>query len=173
MEVDVSTPQDAGRRNAGRSRLRALEAQRLIDLLALRVAPSVAAGLIAYSHMGHVGEGLIVFAAMLATTQLVDSARFPLGLMTAARIVVALAAPVLGGAIAWLIMSAAGDPYPVSQYEAVVLGAWLVIALGAWIKMRLSDGMRARVAVIGPRDFAADLAAEIAASGVRAYEVVG
>ena len=48
--------------------LRALEAQRMIDLLALRLAPSVAAGLIAYSHMGKVGEGLIVFACVLIAT---------------------------------------------------------------------------------------------------------
>src|SRR5919106_174733 len=164
-----STPERASRR----SRLRAMEAQRLIDLLALRVAPSVAAGLIAYSHMGELGEGLIVFAAVLAAAQLIDTSHFPLQLMPAARIALGLLAPVLGGAIAWLVASAAGDPYPVSQYEAVVLGAWLVLALGAWIKARLGDGLRARVAVIGPRDFAADLAGEIAASGMRSYEVVG
>jgi exopolysaccharide biosynthesis polyprenyl glycosylphosphotransferase len=173
MEVDVTAPQ-AGRQNAGRrSRLRALEAQRLIDLLALRLAPSAAAGLIAYSHTGQPGESLIVFAAIFATSHLIARSRFPLALMPTSRIVVALAAPILGGAVAWLVLSAAGDPYPVAQYQAVILGAWLVVALGAWIKLHLADGMRARVAVIGPRGFAADLAAEIAASGVRAYEVVG
>jgi exopolysaccharide biosynthesis polyprenyl glycosylphosphotransferase len=172
MGVEVTAPQEAGS-SRRRSRLRALEAQRLIDRLALRLAPSAAAGLIAYSHMGQIGVGLIVFAAMLAATQLVDSSRFPLALMPAARIAVALAAPVLGGAFAWLVLSAAGDPYPVAQYQAVILGAWLVVALGSWIKMRLADGLRARVAVIGHRDFAADLAGELAASGVRAYKVVG
>jgi exopolysaccharide biosynthesis polyprenyl glycosylphosphotransferase len=114
-----------------------------------------------------------VFAAVLAATQLIDSSRFPFQLMPAARVLLGLAAPVLGAAAAWLIASAAGDAYPTSQYEAVVLGAWLVLALGAWIKARLGDGLRARVAVIGPRDFAADLAGEIAASGIRSYEVVG
>jgi exopolysaccharide biosynthesis polyprenyl glycosylphosphotransferase len=173
MGVETTAPQEAGRRSPGHSRLRALEAQRLIDLLALRLAPSAAAGLIGYSHMGNLGEGVIVFVAMLAATQLIDSSRFPLALMPAARLVVALAAPLLGGAIAWLVISAAGDAYPVAQFEAIVLGAWLVLALGAWIKARLGEGMRARVAVIGPRDFAVDLAAEIAASGLRTYEVVG
>jgi exopolysaccharide biosynthesis polyprenyl glycosylphosphotransferase len=171
--VDVTAPQSAGRQSGRRSRLRALEAQRLIDLLALRVAPSVAAGLIAYSHTGQPDESLIVSAAILAVSHLIAKSRFPVALMPTSRIVVALASPVLGGALAWLLLSAAGDPYPVTQYQAVILGSWLVVALGAWIKMRLADGMRARVAVIGPRGFAADLAAELAASGVRAYEVVG
>jgi exopolysaccharide biosynthesis polyprenyl glycosylphosphotransferase len=169
MAVEATPHLGSGRR----SRLRALEAQRLIDLLALRLAPSSAAGLIAYSHIGNVGEGLIVFVAMLAATQLIDSSRFPLVLMPAARLMIAFASPVLGAAIAWLVMSAAGDPYPVSQFEAIVLGAWLVLALGAWIKARVDEGLRARVAVIGPRDFAVDLAAEIAAAGVRTYKVVG
>jgi exopolysaccharide biosynthesis polyprenyl glycosylphosphotransferase len=153
--------------------LRALEAQRIVDLLALRVAPSVAAGLIAYSHMGALGEGLIVFVAVLAASQLIETSSFPLQLMPAARVVLALVAPALGGAGAWLVVNLAGDPYPVSQYEAVVLGAWLVLALGAWIRARLSQGLKARVAVIGPRDFAADLTGELAAAGVRSYEVVG
>ncbi|MET0730951.1 MAG: sugar transferase, partial [Solirubrobacterales bacterium] len=156
-----------------RPKLRALEAQRLIDILALRVAPSFAAGLIAYSHMDSVGDGLIVFAAVLAASQLIETARFPLHLMPAARVVLALFVPVLGGAGAWLLVSAAGEPYAVSQYEAVVIGAWLVLALGVWIKTRLGEGMRARVVVIGARDFAADLAAELAAARVRSYEVVG
>jgi exopolysaccharide biosynthesis polyprenyl glycosylphosphotransferase len=162
------------RRAARRSSLRALEAQRLVDVGALRVAPSVAAGLIAYSHMGSLGESLIVFAAVLAAAQLIETTQFPVHLMPAARIVLALIAPVLGGAGAWLLVNAAaGDSYPLSQYQAIVLGAGLVLGLGVWLKTRLGEGLRARVVVIGPRDFAADLAAELAAGGVRKYEVVG
>ena len=37
-----------------------------------------------------------------------------------------LAAPVVGGVAAWLIALAAGQTYSISEYEAVVLGAWLV-----------------------------------------------
>jgi exopolysaccharide biosynthesis polyprenyl glycosylphosphotransferase len=161
------------RRATKRSSLRALNAQRLVDVAALRVAPSVAAGLIAYSHMGSVGEGLIVFVAVLAAAQLIETARFPVHLMPAARVVLALVAPVLGSAGAWLLVNAAGDPYPLTEYEAIVLGSWLVLALGFWVKARLGASLRARVVVIGPRDFAADLAAELAAANVRSYEVVG
>ena len=145
----------------------------MIDAIALRFAPSVAAGLIAYSHMGEVGASLIVFASMLVAAQLIERSNFPLHLMPATRILLGLAAPLLGGLIAWSIAAAAGTGYALGQYDAIVLGAWLVTALGAWIKSWLVDGMRARVAVIGPREFAADLASELHASDVHTYELVG
>jgi exopolysaccharide biosynthesis polyprenyl glycosylphosphotransferase len=150
--------------------LRALEAQRLIDCLALRLAPAVAAGLIAYSHMGSLGDGLIVFVSMLATLQVIERSHLPLHLMPATRIMLGIGGPVVGALIAWVITGAA---YPPSQYEAIVLGAWLVLALGAWIKAWLIAGVRARVVVVGSRKFAADLAAELAANGVESYQVVG
>jgi exopolysaccharide biosynthesis polyprenyl glycosylphosphotransferase len=153
--------------------LRALEAQRMIDLFALRLAPSAAAGLIAYSHMGQLGEGLIVFACVLVATQAIDRSQLPLHVMPASRVLLGLAAPLVGAAAAWLIAAAAGQSYPFSEYEAVVLGSWLVTALGTWIKARLSEGLRARVAVIGPREFAADFVAELEAANVRTYDVVG
>ncbi|HEY8001051.1 MAG: exopolysaccharide biosynthesis polyprenyl glycosylphosphotransferase [Vicinamibacteria bacterium] len=153
--------------------LRALEAQRMIDLFALRLAPSAAAGLIAYSHMGKLGEGLIVFACVLIATQAIERSQLPLHVMPASRILLGLAAPLVGAAAAWLIAAAAGQAYPFAEYEAVVLGSWLVMALGAWIKARLSEGLRARVAVIGPREFAADFVAELEAANVRTYDVVG
>ena len=79
----------------------------------------------------------------------------------------------VGATAAWLIALAAGSSFPASEFEAVVLGAWLVTALGAWIKVRLEDGLEARIAVVGPREFAADFVAELEAAGVRAYDVIG
>jgi exopolysaccharide biosynthesis polyprenyl glycosylphosphotransferase len=153
--------------------LRALEAQRMIDLLALRLAPSVAAGLIAYSHMGAVGEGLIVFACVFAATQAIERSELPLNVMPASRVLLSLLAPLVGASAALLIALAAGNAYPLSELEAIVLGSWLVTALGAWVKSRVGDGLRARVAVIGTREFAADFVAELEAANVRTYEVVG
>jgi exopolysaccharide biosynthesis polyprenyl glycosylphosphotransferase len=153
--------------------LRALEAQRMIDLLALRLAPSVAAGLIAYSHMGAIGEGLIVFACVFAATQMIERSQLPLNVMPASRVLLALLAPLLGASAALLIALAAGNGYPLSELEAIVLGSWLVTALGAWVKSRVGDGLRARVAVIGTREFAADFVAELEAANVRTYEVIG
>jgi exopolysaccharide biosynthesis polyprenyl glycosylphosphotransferase len=153
--------------------VRALEARRIVDLLTLRLAPSVAAGLIAFSHLREVGLALLVFGAVLVAMQAIGWARLPLQLIPGARLLLCLAAPVAGAAAAWLIAVAAGTVYPPGAYEAIVLGAWLVLALGLWIKARLTEGMRARVAVVGPGDFAGDLAGELADDRFASYEVVG
>ena len=81
--------------------------------------------------------------------------------MPASRIILGLAVPVVGIVAAWLISLAAGQNYSIFEYEAALLGAWLVTVLGGWIKARLEHGLQARVAVIGPREFAADFAAEL------------
>ena len=156
-----------------RQGMRALEAQRWVDLVALRLAPSLAAGLIAYSHMRAVGPALIVLASVFVAAQVIERARLPLHLLPTSRVLLAIAAPVTGVVAAWLISSAAGTAYPFSQYQAALLGALLVLALGAWMRARMAEGLRARVAVIGSREFAADFAAELEGSGVRTYEVVG
>ena len=153
--------------------LRTLQAQRIIDLITIRVAPALAAGLIAYSHLDSVGEGAIVLVAVLLASQVIDRAQLPLHLMPASRAVLYLAAPVGGALLAWLISAAAGNPHGLTEYVAVVLGAWLVVALGAWIKARFEERIRARVAVIGSREFAADFSAELEADGFHTYEVVG
>ena len=127
----------------------------MIDLVALRLAPSLAAGLIAYSHMG-LGQGLIVFCAVVICTQVIERSQLPLHLMPASRIILGLAAPVVGTGVAWLISVAVGVTYPIGDLVPVVLGAWLVMALGAWVKARQAEGLKARVAVIGSREFAAD-----------------
>ena len=145
----------------------------MIDLVTLRVAPSAAAGLIAFSHMGQVGEGLIVFACVLIATSMIERSQLPLNVMPASRVLLGLLAPLVGAGAAWLIAAAAGSSYPFSEFQAVVLGSWLVMALGAWVRSRISDGLRARVAVIGSREFAADFVAELEAANVNTYEVVG
>jgi len=55
--------------------LRALEAQRLVSMIAFQASPALAAGLIAYVHMGSVGNALLVTVAMLAALQLVEQIR--------------------------------------------------------------------------------------------------
>jgi len=162
-------PADHGSRRG----VRALEAQRMIDLFALRLAPSLAAGLIAYSHMGQFGEGLIVFVCMLIATQAIERSQLPLHVMPASRALLAIVAPLAGAGTAWLIAYAAGESYPFSEFQAVVLGTWLVTALGAWVKSHVGSGLRARVAVIGPREFASDFVAELEAANVGTYDVVG
>ncbi|MGH2966922.1 MAG: exopolysaccharide biosynthesis polyprenyl glycosylphosphotransferase [Solirubrobacterales bacterium] len=153
--------------------LRALEAQRLLDLIALKVMPAVAAGLIAYLHLGEVGYAFVLGAAMLVALQLVERCALPLDLMPAARIALALLAPLLGAALALVLELGAGDHVALGPLEPSVIGAWLVLALGAWVTVHFQEGRPARVAVIGPPGFASDLAAELGAAGIRGYEVIG
>src|SRR5881396_1159280 len=89
--------------------LRALEAQRLVSLIAFKASPALAAGLIAYVHMGEVGSAFLVTAGMLAALQLIERSSLPLGLMPAARVGLGLCAPVLGAGFAAALALAAGQ----------------------------------------------------------------
>jgi exopolysaccharide biosynthesis polyprenyl glycosylphosphotransferase len=153
--------------------LRALEAQRLLDLIALKVLPALAAGLIAYLHVGRVGYAVVLGAAMLLALQLVERCALPLDLMPAARIALGLVAPLLGAVLALVLELGAGDHVALGPLEPSVIGAWLVLALGAWVTVHFQEGRPARVAVIGSAGFASDLAAELGAAGIRGYEVIG
>ena len=153
--------------------MRALEAQRWVDVVALRMAPSLAGGLIAYSHMRDVGQAAIVFAAIFVAAQAIERSQMPLQLMPASRVGLAIGAPIVGTLAAWLVAAAAGDAAPFAQYQPAILGSLLVLALGAWVRARMAEGLRARVAVIGSGEFAADFGAELEGAGVGSYEVVG
>jgi lipopolysaccharide/colanic/teichoic acid biosynthesis glycosyltransferase len=153
--------------------LRALEAQRLVSLIAYAISPALAAGLIAYVHMGDAGYALLVTAAMLAALQLVERSTLPLGLMPAARLGLGLCAPVLGAGAAAVLALAAGQHMVLAELKAPVAGAWLIMGLGAWVTARFEGTRRARVAVVGSPGFAIDLAEELEAAGIRAYEVMG
>jgi lipopolysaccharide/colanic/teichoic acid biosynthesis glycosyltransferase len=153
--------------------LRALEAQRLVSLIAFKASPALAAGLIAYVHMGEVGSALLVAAAMLGALQLVERSTLPLGLMPAARLGLGVCAPVLGAGAAAGLALAAGEHMALAELEAPVAGAWLIMGLGLWVTARFDDDRRARVAVVGSAGFASDLAEELEAAGIRAYELIG
>jgi hypothetical protein len=95
-------------RGRGRPALAALQAQRLIDAIALRAAPAAVAGLVAWLHLGGDGKGALVALSVLASAQLIERSRFPLTLLPAGRIALLAAA--------WL--------------AAPVAAAWLVLAIG-------------------------------------------
>ncbi|MEO8092134.1 MAG: exopolysaccharide biosynthesis polyprenyl glycosylphosphotransferase [bacterium] len=153
--------------------LGALRAQRLIDLVGLRVAPALTSGLIAYSHFRQLGPALLVFGAMLAAARVIERSPFPLQLMPAARVALALFAPAVGAVAVLAIMTMLDRPPGIGELVPAVIGAWLVFALGGWTKARLEGSARARVAVIGSPQFASDLRGELRFAGVRAYEVIG
>jgi len=161
-------------REQARSRpLGALRAQGLMDLVGLRLAPAVTAGVVAFLHSGRLGGSLIVFLAMFAGMQLIERSRFPLALMPAARIGMGFVAPVAAAATMLGVTALAGHPASAGEYVAAVIGAWLMLALGAWTKARIERSVSARVAVLGSPQFASDLRDELRISGVRAYDVIG
>ncbi len=153
-------------------RVRALRARRVIDLVGLRVAPAATAALIVWSHTNY-GKGLITFLAVLVAGQVLERARFPLSLMPAARIFVGLAAPVLGMGAAALAMLAMERTLSFGDMAAAVIGAWLVLALGAWIRYRVDRVASARIAVIGDRSFAMDLAREFDEARIHDHKLAG
>ena len=110
---------------------------------------------------------------MLGALQLVERSTLPLGLMPAARLGLGLCAPVLGCRRRLGACPGSGQELPLADLQAPVAGAWLIMALGAWVTTRFDDDRRARVAVIGSPGFASDLADELDAAGIRAYEVIG
>jgi exopolysaccharide biosynthesis polyprenyl glycosylphosphotransferase len=153
-------------------RVRALRARRVIDLVGLRVAPAATAALIVWSHTNY-GKGLITFLAVLVAGQVLERARFPLSLMPAARIFVGLAAPLLGMGTAALAMLAMERTLSFGDMAAGVIGAWLVLALGAWIRYRVDRVASARIAVIGDRSFAMDLAREFDEARIHDHKLAG
>lgn len=166
--AELSTALAASRRG-----LRRLEAQRVIDVVALRIGPSLVAGLILYSHTAEIGPSLLVFACILLAVHALSRPSLPLHLMPASRVLLGLAGPAIGVTVAGLIALAFGRRWPASEFVAILLASWLVTGLGAWTKARSERGMRARVGVVGSREIAADIVSELEAARVNSYEVVG
>jgi lipopolysaccharide/colanic/teichoic acid biosynthesis glycosyltransferase len=156
--------------------LTGLSAQRILELLALRLAPAATGGAITYTHLHSEWQSLLVFTCMLGTVTLLRSPRYPLHLMPFASAVLYLLAPPLGAALAVVVSASDGSLVahltPANMLPAVI-GAWLVTALGAWIVHRFRLEREVRVAVIGSDEFAAGLETELRAAGIRGYRVMG
>jgi exopolysaccharide biosynthesis polyprenyl glycosylphosphotransferase len=150
-------------------------AQRKIEFLALRLAPSFTGGLIAYTHLRSEWQGLLVFACMLAAVTLLRRPKYPLHLLPLASGFLYLLAPPLGALAAVLISMSDSSPVSlvVPDVYGPVLAAWLMTALGAWVTHRFRLEREVRVAVIGSHEFARGFKAELDAVGVKGYKVVG
>jgi lipopolysaccharide/colanic/teichoic acid biosynthesis glycosyltransferase len=156
--------------------LSGLSAQRIVELLALRLAPAATGAAIAYTHLDSEWQGLLVFACMFGVVMLLRSPHYPLHLIPFASASLYVLAPPLGALLAILV--SASDGSSASQLDAgtmvpAVLGAWAVAGLGAFISTRFRRDREVRVAVIGSHEFARGLAAELEAVGVRGYRVIG
>lgn len=166
----------SGRRTAdAHPNLTGPRAQRLERLVALRLGPALAGGAITYAHTHSEWQAVLVLSCMALTLSLLLRPRYPLHLMRSAAVVAYLAGPLLGalGALAISEMTRSISPLTTGDLVAPVLGAWTVLAIGAWLVRRFHRGRRVRLAVIGTAEFMAGLSAEIEASGVPGYSIVG
>ena len=151
-------------------------AQRLVELLALRVGPALAAGAMLAAGVDSLWPGMLLFVAMLGTLAVMRRPQNPLHLIPFASATVYLLAAPIGAAMTLAI--SAGDGYSISDVHgsdmvAPILGAWLVTALGGWLNHSFRHAREVRVAVIGSHEFARGLEAELEAVGVDGYRVVG
>jgi lipopolysaccharide/colanic/teichoic acid biosynthesis glycosyltransferase len=156
--------------------LSGISAQRLVEIVFMRLAPAATAGAITYSHLQSEWQGLLVFVSLLGIVTLLRSPRYPLQLIPFASAVLYVLAPPVGAGVAMLI-SAVDGAHTVNltfgEMLAPVLAAWIVTGFGAWLTFRFRRGREVRIAVIGTHEFARSLEAELKAVGVRGYRVVG
>jgi lipopolysaccharide/colanic/teichoic acid biosynthesis glycosyltransferase len=150
-------------------------AQRIEQLVALRLGPALGGGAITYAHTRSEWQAFLVFACMALALALLQRGRYPLHLMRVASVAVYLAGPLLGalGALAISEMTRSISPLTTDDLIAPVLGAWAVVAIGAWLVRGFHRDRRVRLAVLGSAEFMRGLSAEIETSGVTGYSVVG
>jgi lipopolysaccharide/colanic/teichoic acid biosynthesis glycosyltransferase len=153
-----------------------LSAQRKIELIALRLAPAVTAAAIAYAHVQSEWQAVLVLASFLGVALVLRNTDYPLHLVPFASATLYLLAPPLGALVALVI--GAVDEYPGSlltagELFAPVLGAWIVTAIGLVIAHRFRRDREARVAVIGPPEFAEGLDYELRSTGDPGHRVIG
>jgi exopolysaccharide biosynthesis polyprenyl glycosylphosphotransferase len=153
--------------------LTAFRARRLLDLSAYRLAPAAVAGLMASSHLSRAGDGLIVFAAIVLASVILEREPVPLHLMPLAWFVIRTAVPVVGAALALAVFAIVGVSQPVTSMFIPVIGAWLVTAFASWSTARFESVRQVRLAVIGSEEIALGLDEELRTAGLKAYQVIG
>ncbi len=156
--------------------LTGISAQRISELVALRLAPALAAAAIAYTRLDSGWQALLVFACIFGLAVALRRPQYPMHLIPFASATLYLLAPLLGAGLAVAISATAGyanSAVRVDDMVPAVLGAWIVTGIGGLITRALQRRREVRVAVIGSHEFARGLEAELGAVGVRGYTVVG
>lgn len=151
----------------------ALRARRILGTVAFTIAPAVAAGAMAGSHLDDLGIGAIVCAAIIATSLAVERERIPLHLMPLASFVVRALVPALGIGLAMLVLVLIGKSFEAVDMAAPLIGAWFVMAFAAWVTGRFESSRHVRVAMIGHPGIATGMAYELGKAKLSFYEVVG
>ena len=149
-----------------------LEAQRLIDFCALRVAPAVAAGALLFAQTNDLASGALMFTTLLLLDSAIARLSYPLHLMPVSRALLVLVAPVAAALVCYSVLNGGGAMGTDALIVAVV-GAWLIAALGIWVAANLRDVRKVPLAVVGDAEFAANLATELDQVRPSAFEVSG
>jgi exopolysaccharide biosynthesis polyprenyl glycosylphosphotransferase len=155
------------------SHLGPLNARRLLDLVAIGIAPAAAAGLLAFAHTNRPSWGVLVAISILVANQLVNRTRYPLHLMPMARLATCGLTPLLGALLAWAASLFVGVGSLGDSLIPAVMGAVPVAVLGCWLKARFDRHVAVRIAVIGDPDVAEGLDREITVAKIRGYQLAG
>ena len=150
-----------------------VDARRLIDLITVRIAPAVTGGVLTYGHARELGSAVMMALGILLATYLVDRIRYPLNLMPAARIALALAVPMTAAFVALGFAALGTDNLTLGEMVVPILGTALITILGAAVSERLRSDRPVRVAVVGTGVLARSLAAELTIARIGGFEVAG
>jgi exopolysaccharide biosynthesis polyprenyl glycosylphosphotransferase len=149
-----------------------LEAQRLIDFCALRLAPAAAAGALLLAQTNDIVCGALIFATVLLFDSAISRLSYPLHLMPLSRALLVLLAPVAAALVVYSVepgvQAMSTDALAVS-----VIGSCLISALGVWVAANLRDVRKVPLAVVGDERFARNLAAELEQIRPAAFNVAG
>jgi exopolysaccharide biosynthesis polyprenyl glycosylphosphotransferase len=146
-------------------------ARELVSVLGTQVIPAVTAGSLIYAHMGSPREALLVFLTILAGCWAVARFPYPLHLMPAARLLLAVAGP--GTAAVFLILLDPATGISRADVAWAAIAAVAVTIVGRWNEARFEAERPVAAAVIGSPAFAWSLAEQLKAAGIRSHRVVG
>ena len=156
--------------------LTGIRLRQIADLIALRLAPAVAAGAIAMTRLDSFWLALLLTVCVLVAASVLRRPQYPMHLIPFASAIVYLLTPLLGAGLALAITALDGysaGNITVGELVPAILGAWIVTAFGILVSRRLRRERMLRVAVIGSHEFARGFQAELEALGIKEYEVVG
>lgn len=154
-------------------RLHPLQAFLVFDHLCLIVAPAAAAALVFSFRAGEVGSGIWMFLSIALIGAILAGDAYPMHLMTWARRMLHVLAPVFGISMFLLSEALGAGPVFLEESVAALAAAIVVRGTGALIRKTLESGRPLRLAVIGASELACHLDLELRQSGVYKYKLVG
>jgi exopolysaccharide biosynthesis polyprenyl glycosylphosphotransferase len=152
--------------------MRSLRTQRMMEFMALQVAPALAVGAILLGRLGLGGPVLVAVVATIAAGQLLGRSAYDAHLLSFARVVLRALAPVIGVAAGAGFELLDGGGLMPGALVAAVTASWLILAVGFSVERRFDDGCKVHVAVLSP-GVANALADELRVAGIRSHDVVG